>query len=82
MHNVIREDKRRKLDRPITGVIWKDRIWEQWYDKKALELPRTPVGKVDYKKLHQIGSEICKTHDSTDKLSVINLGFCQNTLKL
>lgn len=45
-------------------------------------LPRTPVGKVDYKKLHQIGSEICKTHESTNKLSVINLGFCQNTLKL
>ena len=48
MQNVIREDKRRKLDRPITGVIWKDRIWEQWYDKKALELILPKMNQKDY----------------------------------
>ena len=48
MQSVIREDKRRKLDRPITGVIWKDRIWEQWYDKKALELTLPKMNQKDY----------------------------------
>ena len=28
--NVIDESKRQKLNRPITGVIHEDRIWEQW----------------------------------------------------
>lgn len=36
MENVVREDKRQKLNREITGVIHKDRIWEQWYDQKYL----------------------------------------------
>lgn len=40
--NYINESKRRKLDRPITGIIQEDRIWEQWYDQEALkkELPK------------------------------------------
>ncbi len=28
----INESKRHKLNRPITGIIQEDRIWEQWYD--------------------------------------------------
>ena len=39
MENIINNDARRKLDRPITGVIHKDKIWEQWYSKEALENP-------------------------------------------
>jgi long-chain acyl-CoA synthetase len=42
MKDIIDERKRRKLDRPITGVIEEDRIWEQWYDEEAFtqELPK------------------------------------------
>ena len=42
MKDIVREDKRQKLDREITGVIQKDRIWEQWYDQSifSLELPK------------------------------------------
>ena len=40
--NKINEKKRKKLNRPITGIIQKDRIWEQWYDQDLLkkELPK------------------------------------------
>lgn len=40
--NQINEKNRRKLNRPITGIIQEDRIWEQWYDQEALqqELPK------------------------------------------
>lgn len=48
MQDIIRNDKRRKLDRPITGVIWKDRIWEQWYDKEALEQKPPQMNQKDY----------------------------------
>lgn len=48
MQDIIRNDKRRKLGRPITGVIWKDRIWEQWYDKEALEQKLPQMNQKDY----------------------------------
>lgn len=48
MQDIIRNDKRRKLGRPITGVIWKDRIWEQWYDEEAFEQKLPQMNQKDY----------------------------------
>lgn len=48
MLDVIRNEKKRTLDRPITGVIWKDRIWEQWYDPELLRLPLPTMNQADY----------------------------------
>lgn len=48
MLDVIRNEKRKKLHRPITGVIWKDRIWEQWYDPELLRLPLPSMNQTDY----------------------------------
>ena len=33
-NNVVKNDKKFNLNRPITGVIQNDRIWEHWYDPK------------------------------------------------
>lgn len=40
--DMIKEENRRILNRPITGRIQEDRIWEQWYTKEAMssEIPR------------------------------------------
>lgn len=46
--NVIREDKRRKLNRPVTGKIQEDRIWEQWYEKEVFEKPIPQKNQKDY----------------------------------
>ena len=35
-NNVVKNDKKFNLNRPITGVIQNDRIWEQWYDPKKM----------------------------------------------
>ena len=48
MLDVIRNEKRRRLERPITGVIWKDRVWEQWYDPELLKLPLPAANQTDY----------------------------------
>ncbi len=48
MSNRINEKAKRKLDRPITGVIHKDRIWEQWYSKEALETKLPEMNQADY----------------------------------
>ena len=48
MENIVRNDKRRKLERPITGVIQKDRIWEQWYSKEAMEQELPKMNQKDY----------------------------------
>lgn len=48
MQDIIRNDKRRNLGRPVTGVIWKDRIWEQWYDEEALEQKLPQMNQKDY----------------------------------
>ena len=42
MKNIVNENKRNKLNRPITGIIQEDRIWEQWYDQSIFfkELPK------------------------------------------
>ena len=41
-NNVVKNDKKFNLNRPITGVIKNDRIWEQWYDPKKMseDLPK------------------------------------------
>lgn len=48
MENFINESKRRKLDRPITGVIQSDRIWEQWYSKDAMNSKLPKMTQEDY----------------------------------
>lgn len=42
MENIVNESKRYKLNRPITGIIQEDRIWEQWYKQSIFskELPK------------------------------------------
>ena len=35
-NDIINNDKKFELNRPITGVIQEDRIWEQWYDPKRI----------------------------------------------
>lgn len=42
------ESKRRILDRPITGVISKDRIWEQWYSEEAMHSELPKMNQKDY----------------------------------
>ena len=37
-----------KLNRPITGVIQKDRIWEQWYDPEIFNLDFPEMSQKDY----------------------------------
>lgn len=39
MKDFVDYNARRKLDRPITGIIQNDKIWEQWYSKESLEKP-------------------------------------------
>ena len=48
MKDIIDEKNRRKLDRPITGVIEEDRIWEQWYDKEVFEQELPKMNMKDY----------------------------------
>ena len=48
MLDVIRNEKRRRIERPITGVIWKDRVWEQWYNPELLKLPLPAANQTDY----------------------------------
>ena len=42
---IVKDEKRQKLNRTITGNIEKDRIWEQWYDQKIfdLKLPKIQI---------------------------------------
>lgn len=46
--NIIDETKRRKLNRPITGIIHKDRIWEQWYDAEAFDKEIPKMNQKDF----------------------------------
>ena len=47
MKDFINEHARRKLDRPVTGVIQDDKIWEQWY---KVENIRKPLPKMSQEK--------------------------------
>ena len=46
--NKINEKNRKKLNRPITGIIQKDRIWEQWYDPELLKESLPKMSQKDY----------------------------------
>lgn len=46
--NIINESKRHKLNRPITGIIHKDRIWEQWYDQDAFNKEMPKMSQKDF----------------------------------
>ncbi len=46
--NKINEQKRRKLNRPITGIIQNDRIWEQWFDQYLLKNELPKMSQKDY----------------------------------
>ena len=48
MEDIIREDKRNQLNRPITGIIQNDRVWEQWYDPKVFELELPKMTQKDF----------------------------------
>ena len=48
MEDVIDFEHRRVLDRPITGVIQNDRIWEQWYSEEAMHGNFPKMNQRDY----------------------------------
>lgn len=48
MENIVQNDKRKKLNRPVTGIIQKDRIWEQWYDQSIFEKEFPKMTQKDY----------------------------------
>lgn len=48
MQNIINESKRQQLNRPITGVIHEDRIWEQWYDQSIFSEEIPKMSQKDY----------------------------------
>lgn len=48
MKGIINYDKAYKLNRPITGVIHKDRIWEQWYRPEVFEVEFPKMNQCDY----------------------------------
>lgn len=48
MHDVVNNEKRRNLNRPITGIIHKDRIWEQWYDEEVFQQELPQMNQKDY----------------------------------
>ncbi len=50
-NNVVRNDKKYELNRPITGVIQNDRIWEQWYDPKKMETKLPKMNQADYEEM-------------------------------
>ncbi len=45
---LINEKNRKKLNRPVTGIIHKDRIWEQWYDQDIFKLELPKMSQKDY----------------------------------
>lgn len=73
MQNIIREDKRQKLNRPITGIIQKDRIWEQWYDQSIFEKSIPKMTQKDYL-FSCIG-------DDKDRVIINNRGLKKFTVK-
>jgi len=46
--SIINENKKYKLNRPITGIIHKDRIWEQWYNPNNLKTELPKMNQRDY----------------------------------
>ena len=50
-NNVVKNDKKFNLNRPITGVIKNDRIWEQWYDPKKMNENLPKMNQADYEEM-------------------------------
>ena len=48
MEDAINFEHRRVLDRPITGIIQKDRVWEQWYSEDAMHGRFPKMNQRDY----------------------------------
>ena len=47
-NDIIKENEKQELKRPITGVIQEDRIWEQWYDQKKMQEDLPKMNQADY----------------------------------
>lgn len=73
MENIVRNDKRQKLNRPITGNIEKDRIWEQWYNQDIFDLSLPKMSQKDYL-FQEIG-------DDEDRIMINNRGKKKFTVK-
>lgn len=69
---MIDESKRNELSREITGVIQKDRIWEQWYNQDIFtkELP----------KMNQKNYLMSKIGDEKDRVVIDNRGLRKFTV--
>ena len=70
--NTIDESKRHKLNRPITGIIHEDRIWEQWYDPEAFDKEMPRMSQKDF--LFQC------VGDEEDRIIINNRGMMQFTV--
>lgn len=57
MKDIVDESKRRKLNRPITGDIENDRIWEQWYDEDVFKQELPKMNMKDYLMKANLGYE-------------------------
>ena len=47
-NDIIKENEKKELKRPITGIIQEDRIWEQWYDQKKMQEDLPKMNQADY----------------------------------
>ena len=70
---IINESKRSKLNREITGVIQKDRIWEQWYDQEIFEKQFPKMSQKEYL-FSEIGEE-------KDRVIINNRGLMKINVK-
>ena len=50
-NDIIKNDKKFELNRPITGVIQEDRIWEQWYNPEKMKESLPKMNQADYEEL-------------------------------
>lgn len=81
MNSIINENKKFKLDRPITGVIKKDRIWEQWYDPKIIKKPLPKMNQTDFmlKCNEGFGNQVIINNRGIKKITVSQLEKIINT---
>lgn len=48
MKDIVKNEKRNELNRPITGIIEEDRVWEQWYDQTIFDMSLPKMNQRDY----------------------------------
>lgn len=48
MEDIVKNEKRSRLNRPITGIIQEDRIWEQWYSQSIFDMELPKMNQRDY----------------------------------